>query len=110
MPTYLTYWLREFGVLRALGINRSQLTRVFIYESLAVIGSAIILGTSIGVALATLLTLQQNIFTELPFKLVLPGWLFMSMIFLSVVVAALGAYIPVSSILPWSIARVLKQT
>jgi hypothetical protein len=102
--------LWEFGVLRALGINRRQLTRIFIYESLSVIISAILIGTCIGFALATILTLQQNIFTELPFKIVLPGWLFLSTVVLSILVAALGAYFPVSSILPWSIARILKQT
>lgn len=64
--------LWEFGVLRALGVQSIQLIRIFIYESLSVILGAIIIGTSIGLALASVLTLQQNIFTEMPFRLVFP--------------------------------------
>ena len=72
--------------------------------------AAISIGTSIGLVVASVLTLQQNVFTEMPFRLVFPGWLFTSIILLSLFVAALGAYIPVKSVLSWSIARVLKQT
>ena len=64
--------LWEFGVLRALGVQSIQLVRIFIYESLSVILGAIMIGTSIGLAVASMLTLQQNIFTEMPFRLVFP--------------------------------------
>ena len=64
--------LWEFGVLRALGVQSIRLVRIFIYESLSVILGAIMIGTSIGLAVASMLTLQQNIFTEMPFRLVFP--------------------------------------
>ena len=102
--------LWEFGVLRALGISKHQTARIFIYESLSVILGAIITGTAIGLLVACILTLQQNVFTEMPFRLIFPGWLWALLAFSSILVAALGAYIPVRAILPWSIARVLKQT
>jgi ABC-type antimicrobial peptide transport system permease subunit len=101
--------LWEFGVLRALGISKHQTARIFIYESLSVILGAIITGSVIGLLVACILTLQQNVFTEMPFRLIFPGWLWTLLTVLSILVAALGAYIPVRDILPWSIARVLKQ-
>ena len=101
--------LWEFGVLRALGISKHETARIFIYESLSVILGAIITGSAIGLLVACILTLQQNVFTEMPFRLIFPGWLWTLLTVLSILVAALGAYIPVRDILPWSIARVLKQ-
>jgi ABC-type antimicrobial peptide transport system permease subunit len=94
----LRYWLQSI-----------QLIRIFAYESLSVILGAITIGTGIGLVVASLLTLQQQVFTELPFNFVFPGWLIGMMIALSILVAALGAYIPVRTILDWSIARVLKH-
>lgn len=54
----------EFGVLRSLGLSTRQVQRVYVYEALAVVLTAFLLGTAIGVALATALTVQQNLFTE----------------------------------------------
>jgi len=39
---------REFGVLRALGLNYWQVVRVYIYEALAVVISSFVLGTGVG--------------------------------------------------------------
>ncbi len=102
--------LWEFGVLRALGVNSRQLLRIFVYEALGMILAAIALGTVIGLVIACTLTLQQNLFTEMPFTLIFPGWLFASVITLSVLVAGIGASLPVRAMLPRPIAQVLKGT
>ena len=39
---------REFGVLRALGLNYWQVVRVYIYEALSVVMSSFALGTVVG--------------------------------------------------------------
>ena len=39
---------REFGVLRALGLNYWQVVRVYIYEAMAVVLSSFFLGTIVG--------------------------------------------------------------
>jgi len=100
--------LWEFGVLRALGLTAQQLIRVFFYEAMAMILASITLGTAIGVTIAAVLTLQQNLFTEMPFRLVFPGGLFAIVISMSLGVAGLGAYLPVREMLRCSISQVLK--
>jgi len=100
--------LWEFGVLRSLGVNSSQLLRIFIYEAMGSIVAAIILGTIIGLVVACTLTLQQNLFTEMPFSLAFPWGLFATVILASLFVAALGASLPVRAMLPKPIAQVLK--
>lgn len=47
----------EFGVLRAIGLNKNQLTRIYVYEAISLITASGILGTFIGISLAILLTL-----------------------------------------------------
>lgn len=47
----------EFGVLRAIGLSKKQLTRVYIYEAIALITASGFLGTFIGIVFAIVLTL-----------------------------------------------------
>lgn len=59
----------EYGVLRAVGIPAGQCTRIYIYEALAISFTAALLGTAVGLLIAITVTLQMNLFTELPFRL-----------------------------------------
>lgn len=65
--------LWEFGVLRSVGMSAMQLIRSFIYESLAMIIIAATLGTAVGMTVAVTLTMEQNLFTELPFHFSFPS-------------------------------------
>jgi ABC-type lipoprotein release transport system permease subunit len=38
----------EFGVLRAVGLNVSKVIRMYIYEAICIILSAVVIGTTIG--------------------------------------------------------------
>mmetsp|Transcript_18353 Transcript_18353/g.20527 ORF Transcript_18353/g.20527 Transcript_18353/m.20527 type:complete len:146 (-) Transcript_18353:120-557(-) len=62
----------EFGVLRAIGLRKAQLTRIYLYEGMAVFISAAFLGLIVGFILATTLSLQFNIFLELRFTVEFP--------------------------------------
>jgi ABC-type antimicrobial peptide transport system permease subunit len=59
----------EFGVLRAMGLTKSQSKRVYMYEAFAVIFGALILGIMVGLVVSITLTAQFYLFIELPFKL-----------------------------------------
>lgn len=65
----------ELGVLRAVGLRKAQLARIYLYESIAVTLTAIILGLLVGFILAVTLSLQFNIFLELPFFIEFPTML-----------------------------------
>lgn len=53
---------------RAVGLTSAQVSRIFLYESFAVILSALILGFIVGILVSVTLTLQLNAFVEMPFK------------------------------------------
>lgn len=98
----------EFGVLRAIGLSSNQVTRVYIYEALSIIISALILGSITGLGIAITLTLQFNLFTEMPFELDFPYLLFLSVLIMSIFVAIGGSYLASRDIKRQQIAQVLK--
>ncbi len=51
-----------------MGLTSAQVSRVFIYESFSVIITAILLGFIIGAVVSITLTLQINMYMELPFE------------------------------------------
>lgn len=98
----------EFGVLRAIGLSAAQVTRVYIYEALCIIISALILGSATGLGIALTLTLQFNLFTEMPFQFDFPYFLFASVTIMSIFIAIGGSYLASRDIKKIQIAQVLK--
>jgi ABC-type antimicrobial peptide transport system permease subunit len=100
----------EFGVLRAVGINASQVVYVYVYEALTIVLSSCILGSLIGITVAATLTLQLNLFTEMPFTLELPTTLISTMLSLALVGAVFGSALPARAFVKASISEVLRST
>lgn len=99
----------EFAVLRSLGLSGYQVTMLYVYEALALVLTCMFFGTSIGILIAVTLTLQFNLFVELPFRMSFPGDLFAIVICLSLFVAVLGSALPAIYFRKKSIANVLRR-
>lgn len=84
----------EFGILRSIGLSAFEVINVYIYEAICIILSCVIVGTIIGVCSAIVLTLQFNLFMQLPFTLSFPYFMFSETVILSLIVAVIGSYIP----------------
>jgi FtsX-like permease family len=98
----------EVGILRALGLSSAETTRVFVYEALAVVLASFLLGAAVGFAIAAAITLQFNLFTEMPFILRVP-WVTLLLTFLIFVATAIfAAGIPARTIATAKIASVVK--
>lgn len=98
----------EFGVLRSMGLTSLQVIRLYIYEASCIIVASLILGSFVGLAVAVTLTLQANLFSELPFRMEFPTFLFCSIVIMSVVTAFLSSYLPAKALGAKRIAGVLK--
>ncbi len=98
----------EVGVLRSLGVNSAQVIRVYVYEAVAVVLTAIMLGTVVGVLVSVVLTLQFNLFLELPFVFFFPVTLFLIVLFLSMLLSVVGAYVPANQFAQRTISNVIK--
>lgn len=99
---------REFAVLRSLGLLRSQTVMVWLLEAVTLTCSSFLLGTLIGLLVASSLTLTQGLFLEIPFFLVLPTELLCVLFILSVIVALVASFQPAKLLLQKPIAGVLK--
>ena len=98
----------EVGVIRSLGVSASQVTRAYIYEALAVVVTAVTLGTVVGILVSIVLTLQFGLFLELPFVLYFPVALFLIVFVLSVLLSVLGAFIPANQFARKTISNVIR--
>lgn len=98
----------EFGVLRSMGLTSFQVIRLYIYEASCIIIASVFLGCFVGLSVAITLTLQADLFSELPFKMEFPVFLFCSIVTMSVVTAFLSSYIPSRTLGARRIASVLK--
>jgi len=99
---------RELGVLRALGLTGNQTLVVYVTEAMAVVTTAFLLGTVIGIAVSITLTLQFNLFTQMPFVFVFPGTLFGTTLGLTALAAVAASLLPARGLLLLPIANVLK--
>ncbi|KAI3632542.1 hypothetical protein MIR68_009648 [Amoeboaphelidium protococcarum] len=98
----------QLGVLRAIGLASNTVIKIFIYEAVAIVLSCAILGLILGLLTASTLTLQSNLFSELPFKLIFPTLLFFVVLLMSIGLAIFGSYIPINSFNKKPIAVALK--
>jgi len=99
----------EFGVLRAVGLDVSKVIRMYIYEAICLILSAVVIGTVIGMIVSITLTLQFTLFTELAFTFDFPYILFTTVFVMSLTVAVLGSWIPARYLKEKDIASALKN-
>jgi len=98
----------EYGVLRSMGMTRSEGLRIYIYEAYIVVVSAAFLGTIVGFVTAAAVAVQFYSFIELPIVVEFPWVLFACMMVLSLVTVMLAVCIPVSAVNRRQIAGVLK--
>ena len=98
----------EFGVLRALGLPVETVIRLYIYEAICIITASIITGTITGLLTSVTITLQFNLFGELPFVLQIPTVMYCILVLSSLGVAVAGSYYPAMEYGRKRIANVLK--
>ena len=92
-----------------MGITMKEGQRVYMYEAFLVIIAAGILGITIGVVVSCLVTAQFYTFLELPFKLIFPTWLVLTLVLTALITTYLAVFYPVYSVNKSSIAKILKS-
>lgn len=90
--------IQEYGALRAIGLNKAQGMRVYLYEQYAVILSSLLLGSMVGYLLATVVGAQFALFIEVPYEVILPWTLLIAMVLMALITTYLAVYYPVTTI------------
>jgi len=100
----------EVGMLKALGLRRGQLFRMFLCEALGVTLSAGFAGGVIGFTLAWLFVIQAGALAEVPVVFALPYLTFGATLIVSVLAGVVSAYVPTRRLLERPAAEILRLT
>jgi len=100
---------REIGVLKALGMRRKQLFRLFLGEAVVLTLSAGIAGGAIGFTLAWLFVVQAAVLMELAVVFTMPYLTFIATFAISIFAGTLAAYLPTRRLLRRTAAEILRM-
>jgi putative ABC transport system permease protein len=98
----------EIGVLKVLGLRRSQLFRMFLAEAVVLTLSSGLCGGAIGFLLASLLVAQAAALVEVPIVFPMPYGTFFATFAISVVAGAIAAHLPTRRLLKRTAAEILR--
>ena len=98
----------EYGIMRSIGINEKQSTRMYIYEAASIIIASILTGTFIGIVISCTLILQFDMFVELPFIFNFPYKLYFILTSFRLVMGLLGSYYPIYEVNHMSLIKIMK--
>jgi putative ABC transport system permease protein len=101
---------REIVILKALGIRRGDLLRMFAGETTSLLLTSGTLGAVTGFVLAYLLVSQQTVISELPTPFTVPVIPVVGMILVSVAMGIFGAWLPTRSLLKKSPAEIIRES
>jgi ABC-type antimicrobial peptide transport system permease subunit len=100
---------KEIAVLRAIGVTRFMIVRLFIYESLVLVLAASVMGIAIGFVVAYTMSAQSFLFTQLPLDPIVPWQIMLLVIGLSFIFSVISAVFPAVALVRLPIVTLLKR-
>jgi len=100
--------ITNYGIMRSIGVTKSQSLRIYLYEAATIILGSIITGTFIGILISCSLILQFDIFLELPFIFHFPFKLYIILIIVGLSLGMLGSYYPIHEVNSLTLTNILK--
>ena len=98
----------EFGILRAIGLNKKQMTKIYIFEAVSLTLAAGLLGAAVGIFVAITTTLQFNLFTQLPFKFLFPTAVFVFTFSSALITSIWGSKVAIDEIKDKEISHIIR--
>jgi len=108
MVTNIHEQAKEIGVLRSLGIPKTWMIRIYVYEAFTVVFSSSLMGIMIGTLVGWTISLQRVLFTSLPVPFHFPFVQLFLVFILSTVFAFVSAYSPIKTLLNASVIKNLR--
>ncbi|MHC5036938.1 MAG: FtsX-like permease family protein [Planctomycetota bacterium] len=100
---------REIVILKALGMRRRDLLRMFSGETTILLLTSGTLGALTGYVLAYLLISQQTVISELPTPFTVPLIPILGMILISIAMGLFGAWLPTRRLVKKSPAEIIRE-
>ena len=99
---------KEIAVLRATGVKKSRIISLYVYEALILVISSTLLGILIGTLIGYSMTLQQQLFTQIPVTFFFPYTQFLLVVGISLICAFASTYGPTNELLKHEIAYLFR--
>eukprot|EP01118_Nematostelium_gracile_P005989 TRINITY_DN1916_c0_g1_i1.p1 TRINITY_DN1916_c0_g1~~TRINITY_DN1916_c0_g1_i1.p1 ORF type:complete len:581 (-),score=131.11 TRINITY_DN1916_c0_g1_i1:40-1782(-) len=99
---------KEISILRAMGITKFWMYRIYVYEALVLVLSASILGIIIGAAVGYTMTIQQSLYTQIPIPFVFPKDIVQVVGISSFFFAVLASFAPIHYLLRLPIIAIMR--
>lgn len=102
--------LWEYGQLRAMGLRKDQGMKIYLYEQYGVITASALLGLCGGFLLTWISTAQFLIYTENPFKLLIPWEVTITIIVVAALTTFRAVHVPITKVNRAQVAAILTGT
>jgi ABC-type antimicrobial peptide transport system permease subunit len=100
---------KEIGMLRALGVRKRWIQRVYTLEAFTLVTAATAMGLGMGTAVAYTVTAQRALFTQLPVPFQFP-WVIFGWVAAASCLSALGAsFLPATRKARQNIASLMRS-
>jgi len=99
---------KEIAILRALGISKFSLYRIYIYEAFVLVMASSLLGVIIGTVVSYTMTLQQLLFTQLPIPFAFPWTIMLTVFGCSVLFSIMAAFSPIYNVLQNRVVQIFR--
>ena len=100
--------IAEYGIMRSIGVTKSQSIIIYLFEALVILLTSIIIGTILGIIISSSIILQFDIFFEMPFVFHFPLKLYSILISLGLFLGMLGSYYPTYAVNSISLVKIMK--
>jgi len=109
MSTNILEQSKEIAVLRAVGVTRKTLNRLYVAEGFVLVFSSSLFGAMIGAAIGWTLSAQRVLFTQLPASFLFPWKDLVVILIVAAISAALSAYYPAKNITDMQIGKIIRH-
>ena len=99
---------KEIGILRAVGLGKARLYRVYMYEAFTLVFASSITGMLVGMAVGYTMVLQQVLFTQRPLRFHFDGYLLLAVFLSSVLGALVASAGPVRYVLGRNVVAIMR--
>lgn len=99
---------KEIGILRAIGISKYAMYRVYVYEAFVLVFASSLLGLIIGTVVGYTVLLQRILFTQLPIPFVFPTQLLIVVFVCSILFSVMAAFGPIRSVMSRPVVNTLR--
>jgi len=99
---------KEIAVMRALGVPKIRILQVYLGEAFILVFSSCFFGILIGSIVSWTMLIQQELFTQIPEKIVFPYLELLEVFIAAIISAFVSTYIPARRMLSKQIAHIIR--